>query len=94
MLKALIMHQLGWWGIAVPLGLWIAEGIYLGLQDRFGRDIRAGYREYKRQCAFWANEERKDRELKAAMVAEAEAGFRNAGDRTPGPALKWLLPRA
>lgn len=88
MLKALIMHQLGWWGIWVPLGLWIAEGVYLGLQDRFGRDIRAGYREYKRQCAFWANEERKDRELKAF------ADRRSADDRTPGPVQRLLPPRA
>lgn len=30
-----------------------AEGVYRGLQSRFGPNVIAGYREYKRQCAFW-----------------------------------------
>jgi hypothetical protein len=45
------MRSLTGWGLFfLP---WIIGGIHAGLQDRFGPNVIKGYREYKREKAYW-----------------------------------------
>lgn len=48
------MDERAWIQVALWATTIILGGIYLGLQDRFGANIITGYREYRRQKAFWA----------------------------------------
>lgn len=42
------------WGLGLVVALSAAEGVYLGLQDRFGRNVIAGYRAYRAERRAWA----------------------------------------
>ncbi len=50
----------------------LAEGVYLGLKDRFGPNIIEGYRAYKRECREWDE-------------IMARTGPRHAGGTRPDP---------
>ncbi len=41
------------WAFGFFIFCCVAEGIYRGLQDRFGRNVIQGYREYKEECRRW-----------------------------------------
>lgn len=79
------MGHLGWWSLAIFLGGCIAEGVYLGLKDRFGPNILDGYREYKRQCAFWDSVRRLDGSYGLPTLARRS---QHAFDRRLGPDQK------
>lgn len=52
-MERFITDNLWLWGLLIFLGSCVAKGIQLGLQDRFGPNIREGYRAYKREVEFW-----------------------------------------
>lgn len=66
--------------MAIFIGGCIAEGIYLGLRDRFGPNVIEGYRAYKRECAFWEALRQPD-----GSYGLPTLNSQSSGDRTPGP---------